>query len=64
MASVRSIQKGIPIGRVVDIIDEPEQVVKTALIVPEADLQHIEAVLVQTNFKASKRSTGGEGASE
>lgn len=56
--------QGIPIGRIVDIIDEPEQVVKTALIVPEADLQHIEAVLVQTNLKASRRSTGSEGASE
>lgn len=48
--------KGIPIGRVVDIIDEPEQVVKTALIVPEADLQHVEYVLVQTNFKAPRRA--------
>jgi len=48
--------KGIPIGRIVDILDEPEQVVKTALIVPEADLEHIEYVLVQTNFKAPKRS--------
>ena len=48
---------GIPIGRVVDIIDEPEQVVKTALIVPEADLENIEYVLVQTNFKAPKNSS-------
>jgi rod shape-determining protein MreC len=47
---------GIPIGRVVDIIDEPEQVVKTALIVPEADLENIEYALVQTNFKAPQRS--------
>jgi rod shape-determining protein MreC len=47
---------GIPIGRVVDIIDEPEQVVKTALIVPEADLENIEYVLVQTNFKAPRKS--------
>jgi rod shape-determining protein MreC len=52
--------KGIPIGRVVDIIDEPEQVVKTALIVPEADLQHIEYVLVQTNFKSPKRAKANE----
>ncbi len=52
--------KGIPIGRVVDIIDEPEQVVKTALIVPEADLQHVEYALVQTNFKAPKRATDRE----
>ena len=58
-AGFRSVYpKGIPIGRVVDIIDEPEQVVKTALIVPEADLQHFEYVLVQTNFKARRRSTG------
>ena len=42
--------KGIPIGRVVDIIDEPEQVVKTALIVPEADLLPI----VQPLFEAAK----------
>ncbi len=53
--------KGIPIGRVVDIIDEPEQVVKTALIVPEADLLHVEYVLVQTNFKAPKRAAASEG---
>lgn len=53
---------GIPIGRVVDIIDEPEQVVKTALIVPEADLENIEYALVQTNFKAPRRSN--ETASE
>jgi rod shape-determining protein MreC len=52
---------GIPIGRVVDIIDEPEQVVKTALIVPEADLLHVEYVLVQTNFKAPKRAAASEG---
>ena len=48
---------GIPIGRVVDIIDEPEQVVKTALIVPEADLENIEYVLVQTNFKAPRKAS-------
>ncbi|MEX1297176.1 MAG: rod shape-determining protein MreC [Candidatus Limnocylindrales bacterium] len=53
---------GIPIGRVVDIIDEPEQVVKTALIVPEADLENIEYALVQTNFRAPRRSN--ETASE
>ena len=52
--------KGIPIGRVVDIIDEPEQVVKTALIVPEADLQHVEYALVQTNFKAPRRAAERE----
>ena len=56
--------KGIPIGRVVDIIDEPEQVVKTALIVPEADLQHIEYALVQTNFKAPKKAAAGEDEGE
>lgn len=48
---------GIPIGRVVDIIDEPEQVVKTALIVPEADLESIEYVLVQTNFKPPRKTS-------
>lgn len=52
--------KGIPIGRVVEIIDEPEQVVKTALIVPEADLENVEYVLVEANFKAPKRSSDSE----
>jgi rod shape-determining protein MreC len=45
--------KGIPIGRVVDIIEEPGSIVKTAILVPEADLEHIEHVLVQTDFKDS-----------
>ncbi len=38
--------QGIPIGRVVDVLEEPGDVVKTALIQPEADLDHIEYVLV------------------
>jgi rod shape-determining protein MreC len=52
--------KGIPIGRVVDILEEPQQVLKTALIVPQADLEHFEYVLVQTNFKPPKRSGSDE----
>lgn len=53
--------KGIPIGRVVDIIEESDQVLKTALIVPLADLEHVEHVLVMTNFRAPQRS-GSDGA--
>jgi cell shape-determining protein MreC len=49
-------QKGIPIGRVVDIIEEPEQIVKTALVAPEADLVNPEHVLVQTNFRAARQA--------
>ena len=56
--------KGIPIGRVVDIIDEPEQVVKTALIVPEADLQNVEYVLVQANFRPPGRARDRQDAGE
>jgi rod shape-determining protein MreC len=55
--------KGIPIGRVVDIIEESDQVLKTALIVPLADLEHVEHVLVMTNFRAPKRS-GSDGAAD
>jgi rod shape-determining protein MreC len=54
--------KGIPIGRVVDIIEESDQVLKTALIVPLADLEHVEHVLVMTNFRAPKRSGSGGAA--
>lgn len=53
-------QRGIPIGRIVDIIEEPEQIVKTALVAPEADLVHPEYVLVQTNFRAPRRTVDGE----
>ena len=38
--------KGIPIGRVVDVLEVPGDVVKTALIQPDADLDHLEYVLV------------------
>ena len=53
---------GIPVGRVLEIIDDAGSTVKTALIQPEADLEHIEYVLVQSNFKAPKKS--GDSSSE
>ena len=53
---------GIPVGRVLEIIDDAGATVKTALIQPEADLEHVEWVLVQTNFKPSRKSN--ETASE
>lgn len=48
---------GIPIGRVVDVLEEPGDVVKTALIQPEADLDHLEYVLVlqEGEFTPPKR---------
>ncbi len=45
----------IPIGRVVDIIDSADSTVKTALLVPTADLEHIEHVLVMTNFRSPRK---------
>jgi len=54
---------GIPIGRVVDIIDTADSIVKSALLVPVADLEHIESALVMTNFRSpSKTESGGDGA--
>jgi rod shape-determining protein MreC len=47
---------GIPIGRVVDILDSPDSVVKTALLVPVADLEHIEYALVMTNFRSPRKA--------
>lgn len=49
--------KGIPIGRVVDVLEEPGDVVKTALIQPDADLDHLEYVLVlqQGEFTPPRR---------
>lgn len=48
--------KGIPIGRVIEVIEDAGSVLKTALIVPTADLEHVEHVLVMTNFRAPKQS--------
>jgi len=44
--------KGIPIGRVVDVQQEPGSIVQTALVQPAADLEHIEYVLVLADFRA------------
>ena len=47
--------KGLPIGRVVDVQQEPGSVVQTALIQPSADLDRIEEVLVLTDVEAPRR---------
>jgi len=47
--------KNLPIGRVVDVQEEPGSIVKVALVQPEADLDHLENVLVLTDFKPPKR---------
>ncbi|MGD8683074.1 MAG: rod shape-determining protein MreC [Chloroflexota bacterium] len=52
--------KGLPIGRVIEILDDPSTIVKTALIVPTADLEHIENVLVMTNFRPPRQSGDDE----
>lgn len=43
-----SFPKGIPIGRIVDVSDEPTGLFKTATVVPFADLQRLEEVLIIT----------------
>ncbi len=56
---------GLPIGRVVDVIDRADNVVKTALVVPLADLEHLEHVLVVVEGRESRRAAGeGEAATE
>lgn len=42
---------GLVIGRVLDVQDEPGAVIKTALIQPAADLEHLRRVLVITDHK-------------
>ncbi len=54
--------KNLPIGRVVDVQTEPGSIVKVALVQPEADLDHLEHVLVLTDFKPPKRK--GDDAAE
>jgi rod shape-determining protein MreC len=46
--------KGLLIGTVIDVQEEPGEVVKTALISPAADLEHLERVLVITDHKLPK----------
>ncbi len=50
--------KGIPIGRVIEILEDPGSIVKTALLQPIADLEHIEHVLVMTDYRPPKRGGG------
>lgn len=54
--------KGIPIGRVIEVLEDAASVLKTALIVPTADLEHVEYVLVMTNFRASRQGDDEETA--
>jgi rod shape-determining protein MreC len=54
--------KGIPIGRVIEVLEDAASVLKTALIVPTADLEHVEYVLVMTNFRASRQDDDEETA--
>ncbi len=49
--------KGLPIGHVIDVIEEAGDVVKTALITPVADLEHLEHVLVIVDPKAAKAAS-------
>lgn len=52
---IRSVYpRNIPIGRVIDVLEEPGSIVKTALLVPVADLEHVEHVLVMANFRLPK----------
>lgn len=64
-ADFRSVYpKGIPIGRVIEVLEDPGSVLKTALIVPTADLEHVEHVLVMTNFRAPKQLPSDEESAE
>jgi len=47
--------KNIPIGRVVDVEQEPGSIVQTALVQPAADLDRIEDVLVLTDYRLPRR---------
>jgi rod shape-determining protein MreC len=53
-----SFPKNIPIGRVVDVQQEPGSIVQTALVQPAADLDRIEDVLVITD-RDVVRDAGG-----
>jgi rod shape-determining protein MreC len=50
-----SFPKNIPIGRVVDVEQEPGSIVQTALVQPAADLERIEDVLVLTDERLPQR---------
>lgn len=52
---VRSqLPRDILIGRVVEVIDDPSQFAKTALVQPAADLDRLEGVLVITSYDAPR----------
>lgn len=53
-----SYPKNLPIGRVVDVQQEPGEIVQTALVEPAADLDRLELVLVITDHKGPVRRRG------
>jgi rod shape-determining protein MreC len=50
--------RNLVIGRVVDVITDPGAIVQTALIEPAANLDHLEAVLVITDYRVPSRDPG------
>lgn len=52
--------KGLVIGRIVDVREEPNAVVKSAFLQPASDLDKLEYVLVITGFRAPELPPAGE----
>jgi rod shape-determining protein MreC len=46
---------GLPIGKIIDVQQDPGSVVQTAFIQPSADLDRLESVLVITSFESGRR---------
>jgi cell shape-determining protein MreC len=42
--------KGLIVGQVVDVAHDPNEVVQTVFLAPAVDLEHLEYVLVITNY--------------
>ncbi|WP_350342540.1 rod shape-determining protein MreC [Proteinivorax tanatarense] len=52
--------KGIVIGEVVDLVDDPNAVEKTAIIRPSVDFERLEEVLIVTDYKHATEELEGE----
>jgi rod shape-determining protein MreC len=56
--------KGIAIGRVVEVMDDPVSLERSALVKPEVDFDRLEEVLIIVNYQDEAGGTGAEGQAE
>ena len=56
--------KGLVIGRVVEVSDDPVSLERSALVLPEVDFDRLEEVLIIVNYQSSAEGEAESGAGQ